>query len=212
MPGKLINFEGIDFCGKSVQANLLYKKLLDLNIPAVLLRDPGGTHISEEIRAIVLDNKHHNMSSQAELLLYSAARTQMVSEEIIPRLEAGNVVICDRFYDSTTAYQGYGRKIDLNFIKQLNTFVTYGLRPHLTVLIDLKPEVALERNRAAGGKLDRLEQETFEFHQRVRDGYLELASSAAEKDRFVVIDGATSIGHIHENVLTTIKRRFQYDI
>ncbi|MFQ5651115.1 MAG: dTMP kinase [bacterium] len=207
MQGTLINFEGVDFSGKSVQARLLHEQLTKLNIPVVLLREPGGTQISEKIRAVVLDKENHSMTAQAELLLYSAARTQMVSEEVIPNLEAGKVVICDRYYDSTLAYQGYGRGIDLDFIKKLNIFVTYGIKPDLTFLVDLAPEVALQRNEAKARALDRLEQEEMEFHHRVRQGYLEMANSPPDKARFVVIDGAQSVEAIQKKIFEIVKKR-----
>lgn len=186
---------------------MLYDHLSAKGVPAVFFREPGSTFISEKIRAILLDRQHEKMTAPAELLLYSAARTQMVSEEILPSLETGKVVICDRFYDSTTAYQGHGREIDLDFVNRLNTFVTYATRPNLTFLIDLDPETALTRNKNNGGTLDRLEQEKAEFHHRVRDGYLALASSSDERDRFLILDGKKPIEAIHQEVLAAIKQR-----
>jgi len=200
MPGNLITFEGIDFSGKSVQANLLHGALKDRKLPVLILREPGGTEISEKIRSVLLDNANHKMSAMTEVLLYSAARAQMVRENILPNLEKGTVVICDRYFDSTTAYQGFGRRIDLDFIKKLNNFATEELVPDLTFLIDLDPKIALQRTKT---DLDRLEKEDSEFHQRVRKGYLEIARS--NPDRFVVIDGTQSIEAIQDEIFMKIK-------
>ena len=202
MQGTLITFEGIDFSGKSVQANLLLGALKDRNLPVLFLREPGGTEISEKIRAVLLDNANHKMSAMTEVLLYSAARAQMVRESIIPHLEKGFVVICDRYFDSTTAYQGFGRKIDLDFIKKLNSFATEELVPDLTFLIDLDPEIALQRKKT---DLDRLEKENLEFHQRVRNGYLEIARPNTE--RFVIIDGEQSIEVIQDEIFMEVKSK-----
>ncbi|TDI91438.1 MAG: dTMP kinase [Caldithrix sp.] len=200
MQGNLITFEGLDFSGKSVQANLLHGALKDRKLPVLILREPGGTEISEKIRSVLLDNANHKMSAMTEVLLYSAARAQMVRENILPNLEKGTVVICDRYFDSTTAYQGFGRRIDLDFIKKLNNFATEELVPDLTFLIDLDPKIALQRTKT---DLDRLEKEDSEFHQRVRKGYLEIARS--NPDRFVVIDGTQSIEAIQDEIFMKIK-------
>ena len=200
MPGNLITFEGIDFSGKSVQANLLHGALKDRKLPVLILREPGGTELSEKVRSVLLDNANHKMSAMTEVLLYSAARAQMVRENILPNLEKGTVVICDRYFDSTTAYQGFGRRIDLDFIKKLNNFATEEVVPDLTFLIDLDAKIALQRTKTA---LDRLEKEDSEFHQRVRKGYLEIARS--NPDRFVVIDGTQSIEAIQDEIFMKIK-------
>jgi len=202
MQGNLITFEGIDFSGKSVQANFLNETLKDRKLPVLFLREPGGTEISEKIRSVLLDNANHKMSAMTEVLLYSAARAQMVRQSIIPHLEKGFVVICDRYFDSTTAYQGFGRKIDLDFIKKLNSFATEELVPDLTFLIDLDPEIALQRKKA---DLDRLEKEDLEFHQRVRNGYLEIARPNTE--RFVIIDGKQSIQVIQDEIFMEVKSK-----
>lgn len=205
MPGLLITFEGIDFSGKSLQAGMLKTRLTKEHRPAILLREPGGTEISEKIRRILLDKENYHMTAQAELLLYSAARSQMVSEQIIPNIAHGKIVICDRYYDSTTAYQGYGREIDLDFVTKLNKFVTYAVQPDLTFLLDLDPQVAQTRGEAGSGQLDRLEQENLNFHRRVRQGYLELA--AAESDRFVVLDASLSAETIQQEIYEHFKTK-----
>lgn len=196
--GILISFEGVDFCGKSTQIDRLVEELDRVQIPVIVLREPGATEISEKVRDILLDNKNHRMTSRTEVLLYSAARTQLVVEKIIPAIEKGEIVILDRFFDSTTAYQGYGREIDLDFINKLNTFTTCGVKPDITFLIDLDPEIALKRKDII--EYDRLEQEDIFFHKRVREGFLAIANSEANRARFVVIDGEMSINAITEVV------------
>lgn len=186
--GIFITFEGIDGSGKTTQINALIRRLDEAGIPYLLFREPGGTEIGEKIRDILLDVKHDGMLPVTELLLYSASRYQLTVSRIIPALEAGKVVICDRFYDSTTAYQGYGRGIDLDFIQRLNTAATAGLIPHKTFILDISLE---ERHKRLGEKnLDRLEQEALDFHIKVREGFLKMAKS--EPQRFIVLDGKRS--------------------
>ena len=186
-----------------MQRNLLLGALKDRKLPVLFLREPGGTEISEKIRTVLLDNTNHKMSAITEVLLYSAARAQMVRENIIPNLEKkSSIVICDRYFDSTTAYQGFGRKIDLDFIKKLNSFATEELVPDLTFLIDLDPEIALQRTKT---DLDRLEKEDSGFHRRVRNGYLEIARS--NPDRFVIVDGTQSIEAIQDEIFMEVKSK-----
>lgn len=182
-----ISFEGIDFCGKSTQIDLLLKKLEDSGIRAEVLREPGGTSISEKIRDLLLDISHTEMCSQTEILLYSAARAQLVHQAILPGLENGSYIIADRFYDSTTAYQGYGRNLDLSFVNMLNRFATSGLKPFRTFFIDISPVEAEKRRKAARAHTDRMESEDIEFYRKIRRGFLELKKQ--EPDRVVRIDG-----------------------
>ena len=205
--GFLLTFEGIDFSGKSAQAELLRDRLTELSIPVLFLREPGGTEISEKIRDVLLDTRHTQMSAKAELLLYAAARAQIVAEQIAPSLLDCKKVICDRYFDSTTAYQGFGRQIDLDFIEKLHTFVTEKISPDITFLIDLDPEEALRRKRATDLEKDRLDQEALEFHTRVREGYLQIAESEAE--RFVTIDGSQSLDEIQKQIFTVTKTRLK---
>jgi len=175
--GIFINFEGIDGSGKTTQIEMFITKLKKFNIPFILLREPGGTDIGEKIRDILLDKKNSKMFPITELLLYSASRFQLTSEKIFPELAKGKIVICDRFYDSTTAYQGYARGIDLDFIKKLNKIATDNLIPDLTFILDITIE---ERKRRFGNKvLDRLEQEAELFHKKVIDGFLNIAKNEA---------------------------------
>ncbi len=207
MTGHLITFEGIDFCGKSLQARLLCDHLKSIGLPVSFMREPGGTKISEKIREVLLDRANEQMVKETELLLYSAARAQMIRSEILPVLAQDHVVICDRYYDSTVAYQGYGRQIDLEFIKKLNNFVVGKIRPDLTFLIDLEPGLAAERNKVNGGKVDRLEKEGTDFQRKVRAGYLEIAAEKDNKMRFIVIDGNQPVDEIQTEVRRCVQDR-----
>lgn len=194
----MITFEGIDCSGKSVQAERLLHRLVDHHLPAVMFREPGGCDLSEAVRELLLDRKYRHMSARAEALLYSAARAQLVAEKIRPAMEQGKVVICDRFYDSTTAYQGYGRGLQVDFLAELNRFATAGLTPDRTFLLDLEPAEALARRIYLGQGDDRMEAEDAAFHQRVREGYLELAK--AEPERIRVINAAQPIDRIADEI------------
>lgn len=204
--GKFITFEGIDASGKSLQAKLLYMRLQNADIDSLLLRDPGATRISERVRDILLDTAHEEMSPWAELLLYEAARAQMVEEIILPALEAGKVVVCDRFYDSTTAYQGYGRRLDLNLIRQANTIGSQGLVPDLTFLIDLDPAIAVKRRLKSNRTDDRMESAGMEFQKRVFDGYRQVA--AQEPERFFIIHGDQQIQVIEKIIWDVFENKF----
>lgn len=191
-----ITFEGIEGCGKSTQVQLLARRLADDGYTVRLTREPGGCPIADQIRQILLDAGNSAMTPLAELLLYAAARAQHVREVIAPALAAGEIVICDRFTDATVAYQGYGRKLDLPVIEQLNRLAAEEVRPDLTVLLDCPVEVGLERaisriNGTQGAREERFELESRQFHERVRAGYLHLAQQ--EPARFAVIDGAAGI-------------------
>lgn len=208
--GCFITFEGPEGCGKTTQMKLLANCLAEKGSPVVLTREPGGCPIADKIREVLLDAANGGMVPLAELFLYAAARAQHVSEVITPALEAGKIVLCDRFTDATVAYQGHGRQLDLALIEQLNRLATGQLRPHLTILLDCPVEVGLERALArieatTGAKEERFEQESIQFHHRVRTGYLQLA--AAEPDRFVVIDGNQDIMDVQAAITTTVLSR-----
>ncbi len=199
--GLFITFEGLDGSGKTTQIEAFIQRLDDTGMVYQLFREPGGTVIGEKIRQILLDKEHTAMLPITELLLYSASRYQLTMNSIIPALEKSQVVICDRFYDSTTAYQGYGRGIDLNLIKQLNRAATASLIPDLTFILDIDLDV---RQRRLGKKvLDRLEQETIEFHKRVRDGFMQMAH--AEPERIILIDGNRSTDDIASEIWSHFK-------
>ncbi len=182
-----ISFEGIDNCGKTTQIQRLLHQLAQHQIFPQVVREPGGTTISEAIRSILLNPDFTEMHAHTEILLYSAARAQLVHQHLIPQLQAGTYFIADRFFDSTTAYQGYGRGIDLTIVQTLNHFATGGLVPYKTILIDISPQVAMERQK---GRRDRLEEGGVAFFQRVREGFLHIARQ--EPQRFVVINGEQS--------------------
>jgi len=183
--GLLVTFEGLDGSGKTTQIEYFTRHLINNGLPFVLLREPGGTVIGEKIRAILLDKTHSSMQAFSELLLYSASRHQLTLEKIKPALQAGQVVICDRFYDSTTAYQGYARGLDAAFIRQLNRAVTESLVPDLTIVLDISLEE--RQRRMADRALDRLENEIDSFHRKVRQGFLQIAEE--EPRRVKILDG-----------------------
>jgi len=210
-PGFFITFEGIEGSGKTTQARLLVDYLVEVGLDAILTYEPGGTDVGDRVRDILLDKKHPFMPPRVELLLYAAARAQHVEEIIRPALSLGRVVVCDRFTDSTLAYQGYGLGMDREDIQKLNEFATGGLQPHLTVLLDLDPASGMRRKfgadtpqaRAEAG--DRIEMRDLSFHQRVREGYRALAQ--AEPERFVVIDALQEENVIHQQIRDVIMAR-----
>jgi dTMP kinase len=201
MKGIFISFEGIEGTGKSTQAKLLQQSLLGLGYEVILTEEPGGTLISLRIREILLSVDHTNMKPLTELLLYNAARAQHIEEVILPALNRGAVVITDRFTDSTFAYQGYGRGIDPDLLESIDKIATNGLRPDITILLDLDVETGLKRNRRIN-KTDRLELEDVEFHERVRKGYHELA--AKEPERIKVLDASVGIEELNSLIAKII--------
>jgi dTMP kinase len=201
-----ITFEGVEGSGKSTQIRLLHQHLLESGIPVLLTREPGGCPIADAIRAILLDPANQEMTARTELLLYAAARAQHVEQLIRPALAAGTTVLCDRFIDATTAYQGGGRGLDAGLIGELNAVATGGLTPDLTLLLDFSAEEGVERARRRnlqGNLLDegRFELETFDFHRRVRQGYLELA---AREGRFQVIDASGSAAQVAARIAAVV--------
>ncbi len=189
-----ITFEGGEGCGKSVQVRALCRRLSQLAIPVVLTHEPGGTPFGKKIGRWLKWAEGTDILPLTELLLFNASRAQLVTKVIKPSLESGKVVICDRYADSTTAYQGYGRGLDLETVMTINNAATWGLKPDLTVLLDISAEEGLARKRAK--KQDRFEQENIAFHQRVREGYLKLA--ADDPERWLVIDASQSKEKIAE--------------
>ncbi len=203
--GFLITFEGIDGCGKSEQVRQLTRRLENKGIVYLTLREPGGTIIAEKIRSVLLDKTEEPMSPVAEFLLFSAARAQLTRQTIIPALNLGKVVILDRFFDSSTAYQGYGRGIDLKFIHHVNRMATQETEPDLTFFLDIDLEEMKKRKEKSGHALDRMEDQENEFFRRVREGYLELAR--ANSERFRVIDGKRPIDQISEEIWHHVYQR-----
>lgn len=202
MSGCFITFEGVEGCGKSTQITLLWEYLVEAGYDVIVTREPGGTPIAEAIRGVLLNPDHENMGPTTELLLYAAARAQHVYEKIAPALAAGQIVLCDRFADSTTAYQGGGRGLSAEILKILNEIATGGVWPDCTLLIDVPVTVGLERARSRGRK-DRIEQEPVAFHERVREGFLALA--AVEPARIHVIDGTTPVEDVHHAICHAVE-------
>jgi len=198
-----VTFEGIEGCGKTTQARLLFEELLDRGFEVILTREPGGTPTAEEIRNLLLTEREENFPPLAEVFLYEAARAFHVENLIKPALSRGSIVICDRFTDSTLAYQGFGRGISVEFLKNLNEKATGGLKPNLTFLLDVPVKEAFKRLK--GKELDRLESENLSFHERVREGFLTIAKE--EPERIVVIDGTMNVESIFSLVLSELFRR-----
>jgi len=184
-PGKFITFEGPDGSGKTAQMDKLAEQLIQEGYPILTTREPGGTSIGDQIRETLLDLKNTAMVDRTEALLYQAARAQLVDEIIKPHLAEGGIVLCDRYADSTLAYQGYGHKNTVESLRGIIHYATGGLTPDLTLLLDLEPEVGLQRRMDAGG-LNRLDAYDIDFHHRVRAGYLELVK--ADPDRWIIVD------------------------
>jgi len=200
--GIFITFEGIDGCGKSTQVKMLVEALNKHQRKTILVREPGGTTISEEIRDILLHRHLADICDRTEALLMTGSRAQLTYEVILPNLNQGKNVIADRYYDSTLAYQGGGRELDLDWLIKLNQFATYDLEPNVTFFVDVLPEEAIRRKSK---EPDRIERAGIELQMRVRNIYLDLANRF--QDRFVVLDGHESIENIHGDILSELRRR-----
>ncbi len=198
-----ITFEGIDLSGKSTQIKLLEEFLRNKNKKVISVREPGGTLISEKIRDILLDKKNLDMEYLTEYLLFSSSRQQLTKEIIIPNLKKKVFVLCDRYFDSSTAYQGYGGKIDLKIINSINKIAAEGLIPDITFLINISAEECVRRKKLNKKEEDRIEKKKISYYQKVIKGYLQIAKN--HKDRLVVIDGTNSIQKIHNEIIETIK-------
>ena len=207
-----VTFEGLDLSGKSTQAECLHRRLqrmqqLGQGTPGgvIHLREPGGTAISERLRTLLLDRSQLAIDDRTELMLFSASRAQLVAEVIRPALASGAIVICDRFFDSTTAYQGYGRGLDCEEVRRVNEVATGGLTPDYTVLVDITIEEMGRRAAAAGQVADRMEASGVAFYERVRRGYHALAADHPE--RFIVIDGMRAVETVEEDIWRALARR-----
>ena len=198
MQGKFITFEGIESCGKTTQIRLLNDYLTKKGCKTILTREPGGTAIGDQIRHILLDPKNKEMHAVTEALLYEASRRQHIEELIRPALTKGKIILCDRYSDSTVAYQGAARKLSPKVIKQLDEIATGGLKPDLTILLDVTAKEGLSRANKRSAP-DRFEQERLSFHEKVRRAYLALAK--AEPKRIKVIDGSLPVKEIHEKII-----------
>ncbi|HEX2786948.1 MAG TPA: dTMP kinase [Ignavibacteria bacterium] len=198
-----ITFEGIDFSGKSTQALLFYNHLKRYNKKAILLREPGGTIVSEKIRKILLDKRLDNMTYLSEFLLFSASRQQLTSEIILPHLKKGYIVVCDRYYDSSTAYQGFGGKIELKTVEIVNKIASDGLVPDRTYLMNITLGDMAKR-KSKQNERDRIEKRKADYYKKVIKGYLKIASE--NKKRFLVLDAAESKALIHNKILEDFKK------
>lgn len=196
-----ITFEGGEGSGKSTQIQRVQQYLESKGYHCLIVREPGATRVGEAIRKILLDCRNGNLVSRAELLLYEAARAQIIDEVIAPALNIGQVVLCDRYYDSTTAYQGYGRNLNRQFIEKLNTFATFDVQPDITFVLDVPVHIGLVRAKRTG-QPDRLESEEVSFHQRVRDGFLAIAEKYPQRVR--VIDATQNQDKMFKEIICQI--------
>jgi len=203
MKGKFIVFEGIDGSGKTTQLKLLGEKLAAPVFPVLYTREPGGTRVGELVRDLLLNPQYGELVPRAEALLYAAARAQHVEEIILPALEQGKVVLCDRYIDSSLAYQGFGRGLDLSQLEQINQAATAGLVPDRVLLLDFCPDRGVDRLSRSGRGPDRIEREDQEFHRRVRRGYLTLV--ARDPQRYRVIDANRSIEEVQRDLFKALE-------
>ncbi len=203
-----ITFEGPDGSGKSTQLRMLAAALREEGRDIVTTREPGGTEIGDQIRAVIMNMKNKAMDPRTELLLFNASRAQLVEELIRPSLAAGKIILCDRYADSTMAYQGYGHGLDKDELRRLLNFATGGLKPDLTLLFDISAEAGLKRRLSNHDEWNRMDDYALQFHERVRGGFLELA--AADPERWVVIDADRDPGVIHAEVLDIVKRKLSF--
>lgn len=205
-----ITFEGIDQSGKSTQIELLSRAIHKSRMPCINVREPGGTALGDRIRDVLLGPEHEGMDGWAEALLYAAARAQLVREVIVPALEMGKVVICDRYLDSSLAYQGHARDLGMDQVLELNMWATGGLMPDLTLLLRIDVESSRKRlsNRSTGG--DRIESEPLDFHRRVKDGYHRVEEMFPA--RIAVIDGSRAVEDIHREIIAIVNERFGWGL
>lgn len=203
-----ITFEGPDGSGKSTQINLVVEYLSRLGYRVLCTREPGGTAIGNQIRQVLHDVNNTEMSARAEILLYSASRAQLVEQVILPHLARGGIVLCDRYADSTYAYQGYGRQLDFGTLRLITNFATQGLKPDLTVYLDVPVEEGLRRKSAANvtgeGEWNRMDQLELAFHQRVRAGYLEMAQN--EPERWLIVDASAPVDQINRIICQRVEQ------
>jgi dTMP kinase len=199
MKGLFITFEGNDGSGKSSALQTVKQELLELGYDVIYTREPGGSPIAEKIREVILDKENLGMDPKTEALLYAASRREHIVKTILPALEAGKVILCDRFLDSSLAYQGYSRDLGLENVLEMNQFATEGLYPDLTILVCTRPEIGMSRIKKDERDMDRLELEKMTFHNKVYDGYIALSEKF--KDRIVVINGEQT----KEQVLSDVK-------
>lgn len=210
MKGFFITFEGTEGSGKTTQIRMLDEYLRNRGFATFLTREPGGTEIGERIRSVLLNSKHEGMAPMTELLLYAASRYQHIVEKILPAIEAGKIVLCDRYADATTAYQGSARRIVATTIDEIHRLSTEGLIPNLTFLLDCPAKTGLARARERNARdpegrgMDRFEREELDFHERVRQGYLSIAKM--ELKRFKIIDATLDINTMHRMIVDEVEK------
>ncbi len=204
MKGTFITFEGCEGVGKSRQIKLLEEYLQKRNIKYYLTREPGGTPVSEQIRNVILDGKNVSMTDECEALLYAAARVQLLKEVVKPKLDAGELVLCDRYVDSSLAYQGYARGLGVEFVEKINDYAIKNFMPDITLFLNLPPEDAFKR-KGGVDKGDRVELSGMEFHNKVYAGYLDLAKKYPS--RFVVIDASGERDETHAKIINALKEK-----
>jgi dTMP kinase len=203
-----ISFEGMDGSGKTTQVNLAAEVLRKRGYEVLLTREPGGTAVGDRIRTILMDKETSQLNPRAELLLFNASRAQLVDEVIRPHLARGGVVICDRYIDSSIAYQGYGHGIDLQYVIDAVSIATDGLLPELTIYLDITPEEGLKRRASAslfGEEFNRIDAMALEYHQRVYNGYIEIGRSQPE--RWLRVDASQPMEQVHKDIVKTLKQR-----
>jgi len=206
--GLFITFEGPEGSGKSTQSKRVHQHIASRGLNALWTREPGGTPVGDKIRSILIDPENAGMSDLTEVLLLAACRNQHVDQVITPGVEAGKIIVCDRFADSTLAYQGYGRGVDMSHLIYLHNMVTKGLAPDLTILVDIESERGLARVQSRGEVQggDRIEREGLEFHRKLRKGYLEMASNYPA--RYEIIDGDRTQDEVFQDILERLEKRF----
>lgn len=204
MKGKFITFEGCEGVGKSHQIRRLEEYLQKNNVAYYLTREPGGTPVSEQIRKVILDGKNVSMTNECEALLYAAARVQLLKETVKPKLDAGELVLCDRYVDSSLAYQGYARGLGVDFVEKINDYAIKNFMPDYTIFLNLSPEKAFLR-KGGVDKTDRVELSGMEFHQKVYAGYLDLARKYPE--RYIVIDASGERDQTHAKIISALKEK-----
>ncbi len=202
--GILITLEGTEGCGKSTQIKLLYDFLRKKGLPVFLTREPGGTAIGDKIRQVLLDAKNKNMTPVCETLLYMASRAQLVAEVIKPKLKEGKIVLCDRWLDATVAYQGYAGGVDVEWIRCLGEFTTQGVKPSISLFLDLPLRAGLKR-AISHKKADRMERKSFDFHKKVYQGYLRIAKAEPKRFKRIKIKENDSVLEVHEKIKSSLK-------
>ncbi|PKK92089.1 MAG: dTMP kinase [Candidatus Wallbacteria bacterium HGW-Wallbacteria-1] len=207
--GLFITFEGPEGSGKSTQSKKVQERIAARGIQTRWTREPGGTPLGDKIRSILIDPENGGMADLTEVLLLAAGRNEHVDKVIAPGVEEGKVIVCDRFADSTLAYQGYGRGVSMDHLRYLHGMVTKGLAPDLTILVDIESERGLARVKSRGEVQggDRIEREEIDFHRRLRSGYLEMAGNYPE--RYEIVDGDRSLDEVFEDILTRLEKRFE---